>query len=559
MKKTLFLLVAILALISIALAGCSQTTTPTPSAKASIPAASSPAASSPAASKPASATPSASVMAPPPVQSANPTSSTAAQSGGVLRIIQFGSPLYIGDPSLMLDSNSGMAGIPDLEALVISDNSGQIHPVLATSWTVSQDGKAITFNLRKGVKFHDGTDFNAEAAKWNMDRYMAKNPGNVPLWAGIDKVDDYTIKLNLKSFQNTVLNQLEATAGLMVSPTAAQKNGEDWMKTNEAGTGPFTLKSFTRDVSVQFTRFDGYWGGKAYLDGITINIIADANTARMAFEGGQNDVFSSSVDATTADLVKKGYILEKRPGPLMALVPESKHDTSPFAKLGVRQALSYAIDREGMAKTLGYGFWEVVTQPNAAYQFGHIDNNQVPYKYDTAKAKQLLSDAGYPKGFSTQIITASSFAKDPLLAIQANLADVGITVNINTVEFAAWNNFATKGWDSGLLWVTMGATDTNYCSFLDRYFAATSIRYPVLAKPAGLTDTISQALSSSDYAATKALAQKAVKMMVDDSTVVPVFIQPANYVLQKNVHDTHFDTLAGAGFRWSPLTAWLSK
>ena len=199
----------------------------------------------------------------------------------------------------------------------------------------------------------------------------------------------------------------------MVSPTAAQKNGNDWMKTNEAGTGPFTLKTFTRDVAVQYVRYDNYWAGKAYLDAITLNIIADANTARMAFEAGQDDVFSSTVDAVTSDLIKKGYVLQARPGPLMALVPDSKHDTSPFAKLGVRQALSYAIDRDGMAKTLGYGFWEVVTQPNAAYQFGHIDSSQVPYKYDPAKAKQLLSDAGYAQGFTTSIITASSFAKDP--------------------------------------------------------------------------------------------------------------------------------------------------
>ena len=177
------------------------------------------------------------------------------------------------------------------KAWLIRITAVRFRGVLATDWKVAADGKSITFNLRKGVKFHDGTDFNAAAAKWNMDRYLNVNPGNVPLWASIDVVDDYTIKLNLKSFQNTILNSLESTAGMMVSPTAAQKNGEDWMKINEAGTGPFTLKSFSRDVSVQLYRFDGYWGAKPYLDGVTFNIIADTNTARMAFEGGQDDVF----------------------------------------------------------------------------------------------------------------------------------------------------------------------------------------------------------------------------------------------------------------------------
>jgi peptide/nickel transport system substrate-binding protein len=562
MKKSVFLLLAFLIIVALSLVACSSpTTSPATTAPVSKP----PVATTalPAAtttSAPTTAPPSPSVIVPAPVQSATPTASAGApQTGGTLRVILFGTPLFIGDPTLFTDSNSNMAAIPDLEALVFSDNSGQFRGVLATSWTVAQDGKSVTFNLRKGVKFHDGTDFNAAAAKWNMDRYMAANPGTVPLWAGIDVVDDYTIKLNLKSFQNTVLNGLEGASGMMVSPTAAQKNGLDWMKSNEAGTGPFTLKSFSRDVSVQFTRFDGYWGPKPYLDGVTFNVIADANTARMAFEGGQNDVFSSPVDSVTADLVKKGYILQYRPGPLMSLVPDSKHDTTPFSKVAVRQAVSYAIDREGMAKTLGFGFWEVTYQPNAAYQFGHIDPGQVPYKYDPAKAKQLLAAAGYPNGFTTQIITASSFAKDPVLAMQANLKDVGITVNINTVEFAAWNNFVTKGWDNGLIWVTQGATDTNYGAFLDRYFSATATRYPVLNKSTALTDLITKVVATPDYATEKSLAQQAVKMLVDDCTTIPVFIQPANYVLQKNVRDTNFSNLGGSGFRWSPGQAWLSK
>ena len=126
--------------------------------------------------------------------------------------------------------------------------------------------------------------------------------------------------------------------------------------------------------------------------------------------------------------------------------------------------------------------------------------------------------------------------------MQANLADVGIKVNINTVEFASWNNYVTKGWDSGLIYVTQGATDTNYGAFLDRYFSATGTRYPVLDKPTALTDLIAKVVATPDYATEKSLAQQCVKMMVDNSITIPVFIQPANYVLSKNIHDTHFRT-----------------
>jgi peptide/nickel transport system substrate-binding protein len=332
------------------------------------------------------------------------------------------------------------------------------------------------------------------------------------------------------------------------------------MKLNEAGTGPFKLKSFSRDVSIEYTRNDDYWGGKPFLDGIAQKIITDANTARAVFESGAADVYSSNSDAVTADLVKKGYALENRPGPLMVLVPDSKHDSSPLAKLAVRQAISYAIDRDGMAKSLGYGFWEVENQLSAAYQFGHLDPSQVPYKYDPAKAKQLLVSAGYPNGFATTVNYTNTFGNsDPLVAIQATLKDIGITLNINLMQFAAWNDMVIKGWDNGMVWAAQGATDTNYAAFLDRYYSATATRYPVLAKPAGLGDLIVKSLSTPDFATEKSLCQQALKLMTDDCTTIPTYISSANFVLQSYVHDTRYNNLGGAGFRWSPQTAWLSK
>jgi peptide/nickel transport system substrate-binding protein len=566
MKLRLFYLLGFLIIVSLVLVACSTPTTapttsaPAPASKPPVTSAS-PSTSAPAANPAISSSiPAQSASVLPSPKPAAPTASTGSQQyGGTLRLIIQSPTLYMGDPTLMSDS-VGNCQIPCLEALVVSDNSGQMHGVLATNWNVAPDGKSITFNLRKGVKFHDGSDFNATAAKWNMDRFKAATPGSVPQWASIDVVDDYTIKLNLKSFQNTILNDLEITSGTMVSPTAAQKNGVDWMKTNEAGTGPFMLKNYSRDVSAQYVRFDNYWGNKPYLDGITILFIADANTARATFESGGADILSSNSEAITNDMVKKGYPMESRPGSMMCLVPDSKRDTSPYSKLGVRQAISYGIDREGMAKTLGYGYWEVVNQQSAAYQFSHLDANQVPYKYDPAKAKQLLAAAGYPNGFATSIIWTANFSNsDPLVAMQSTLKDIGITMTLKQVDFAAWNDSVNKGWDSGLVWATQGATDTNYAAFLKKYYSATSIRYPVMAKPAGFTDLVDQALATPDYAAEKTICQKALKMLIDDCTTIPAYIKPMAYILQKNVHDTNFSNVGGGGFRWTPGQTWLEK
>jgi len=326
---------------------------------------------------------------------------------------------------------------------------------------------------------------------------------------------------------------------------------------NPVGTGAYQLKSFSRDVATEYTRFDGYWGGKPYLDGIKFFTVVDPTTAQLFFQSGGSDVVSVSSDAITADLMKKGYILEKRPGPMMSLIPDSKHTTSPFADLKVRQAISYAIDRNGISNTLGYGLWEVANQPAAAYQFGHINN--VPYTYDVAKAKQLMKESGFPNGFRTSIIASTSFGKDALVVIQAQLAAIGITVDIKMVEMAAWNDFVNKGWDNSLLWGTHGMTFTNYVSTLTMYFSSTAVRYPVLARPDGLDDLINKALLTPDYNTEKDLCQKAVKLLVDNCTEIPVYIAPASYIMTDKVRDTHFDSLAGAGFRWGVPTAWLSK
>ena len=156
-----------------------------------------------------------------------------------------------------------MEAVCSLETLVNTDNSGVYHGVLATDWTIAPDGLSITFKLRKGVKFQDGTDFNAAAVKFNLDRYYQVFKTSTPTnqWNGIDVIDDYTVRVNLKSFMNTILGQFDGSAGMMVSPTAFQKNGADWAKMNPVGTGPYILKSFSRDVSAEFSRFDGYLGG----------------------------------------------------------------------------------------------------------------------------------------------------------------------------------------------------------------------------------------------------------------------------------------------------------
>jgi peptide/nickel transport system substrate-binding protein len=552
MKKGLVIFISILLLVSLALIGCSSpATAPTmvPSTTAAPPPSTSSTNTSlstvPASSSPASST----------------SAGTGQQYGGILRIISYSPPTALGDPAEIASaSGNNMAAVPCLEALLVFDNSGQPHPVLATDWSIASDGKSVTLKLRKGVKFQDGSDFNAQIAKWNMDRFLASKMANtVQMWGSVDVVDEYTIRVNLKYFTNTVLNTFDQSASMMISKAAFDKNGgADWVKMNPVGTGPYMFKSFVRDASLEYSRFDGYWGGKPYMDGIKFSYIIDPTTASIAFEAGQADVIQVAAGGSVAaDLIAKGYKYEKRNGPMMNLIPDSKNASSPLSNIKVRQAIAYAIDRNKISQTLGHGLWDAVNQPATNQIFAHVDSNA--YSFDPAKAKQLLADAGYSKGLNITINSSSTFGTDALQSIQNYLADVNITVKLNVISFASWTDMVLKGWDNSLMYATQGATYTNWASFLDLYYGSKSTRYPVLQKPAGLTDLVDKALVATEFNVKKDYCQQAVKLFLDDCTAIPLYIQSETYIFNNKVHDTHFDYLGGNGFRWSVATAWLSK
>ena len=476
------------------------------------------------------------------------------RTGGILNIISPYKPSSFGYPPERRGFAPVFAMQPCFEAFIDSDLKGNLLPELATSWELAKDKSFITVQLRKGVKFHDGTDFNAQAAKWNLDLLIERGTGSPADWTSVDVVDEHTIRINLKVYKNTQMTNMSYE---MISPTAVQKNGKDWAKTNPVGTGPFKMKKFIRDTSLEFVRFDDYWGDKARLDGLKFTYISDPTTAEMAFRSGSGLVLEGASPQTAFDLQKEGYKTITRRGPLMNLVPDSANPESPFADKRVREAVEYAINRPAIAKTLGYGFWEVVNQPNAPEQFGHVPD-LTGRPYDPEKAKELLAEAGYVNGFSTRIITMPAFGQDALVAIQSDLAAVGIQAQIDVMSQAKWAETRRSGWKNALFFVTHGATDINYWAYLDRYYGPKTALYPVLLHPPGWNELMEEGLQTVTRKDMKDYAQKAVKMHVDEAMVVPLWIEAEVYVLNKSVHDTGFAT-HGDGFSWNTNKAWISK
>ena len=534
-RTILFASLAIILVLCMLISGCSSATTTTPAATTS---------KTPTPTSTATTTTTPAVTTPTP------------QKGGILTIISPYAPTSWGYPTKAgAGFASVFASIPVFEGFIDADLNGNILPRLALSWEIAPDKSSITFKLRQGVKFHDGTPFNAQAAKWNLDLFLARGTGSPADWESIDAVDDYTVRINLKKFKNTQLSNM--TYG-MISPTAVEKNGIDWAGTNPVGTGAFKFKSFVPSTSLEYERFDDYWGDKALVDEIKYIYIVDATTAAMAYKAGDALVWEGSDARTAYELTQSGYQRLTRRGPIMNLIPDSINEDSPFTLKEVREAVEYAIDRQAIVDTYGYGAWEAVYQPNVPEQFGYVPG-LAAREYNPDKARELLTLAGYPDGFSTTIITSASFPMDPLVAIQANLAEVGIKVTIDVQAAAKWAETRTTGWHNGLFYVTHGATDYNYCAYLERYltptsgFAGKSIGYP-----SGWVDLIDQMMLTSVPADMAALAKQVVQMEVENVLEIPLWVQAEVYVADKSVHDMGIGT-HGDGFTWNVNKVWISK
>jgi peptide/nickel transport system substrate-binding protein len=277
--------------------------------------------------------------------------------------------------------------------------------LLATAWQVAPDKKSITLTLRKGVKFHDGSDFNAKVAKFNLDAYMTAKHSVTPTWSSVDVVDDYNVRINLKYFENTMPGDLAEIR--LVSQMAFEKNGLEWVRWNPVGTGPFQFVSFERDVRAKFKKFENYWqSGKPYLDGVEVLFVVDPMTQSLAFQSGAAHVLALASGKTASEIKAQGFeVIVAGNGGVRSLLFDSRNTDSPFANKKVRQAVMYAIDREAIAKALGRGFWSPKVQICAEGTKAYLSELETQYRYDPLM-KQLLAEAGYPDGFKTAYPTA---------------------------------------------------------------------------------------------------------------------------------------------------------
>jgi len=364
-----------------------------------------------------------------------------------------------------------------------------LEPDLATSYSISPDGKAYTFILRQGVKFHSGSTFTAADVKFTMDRIKTLNQGIAFIlgsYKSTDVLGPYKVRINLSTPNAPFLSAIPKFYLLSKTDVTAHVSGADmgraWLKTNEDGTGPFQLVSFSPGQTAIFKRFPGYWAGPAKLDGVVYQFIGQPSTQELMLEHGQVDIADEPALADLPTLTKTSGIAINAAATLVEYFLELRVTHKPLDNVLVRQAISYAYDYHAHIKNILHGYG-VQAQGPFSPNIPFHDNSLPVYHLDLAKAKALLTKAGYPNGgFTLRVAYLPALAEETqsVLNLQANLSKLGITVQ-----------------PVGMTFPTQAADIQNPKSTIDIYSIYT---FPPVADPdAALVGTFNCAARTDSY------------------------------------------------------------
>jgi peptide/nickel transport system substrate-binding protein len=347
------------------------------------------------------------------------------------------------DPHFITDVNTARAAVQIYENLVTRNLDGEIEGVLAVEWETSEDGLSWTFKLREGVLFHDGTPFNAEAVKYNIERILSKDTKSprITMFEMISEVDvqsEYEVTITTEYVFAPFLAQLCGYNLGMISPTAAEQWGEEY-GLHPAGTGALKVQTWEPGRSLSFTKFDEYWGVKSTIDTLSFKTVPEDASRVMMMMTGDADVASGIPPIQVSELDADPNVEVMNETGFRTIYFGFNCNAEPFNDVRVRQAISYAIDKNAIIDNLLRG---LATYPSGiestviAYSAQDLD----PYTYNVEKAKALLADAGYPDGFKSVIHSPEGrypMDRQVCEVIQAMLMEIGIDAQIQVLDWGA--------------------------------------------------------------------------------------------------------------------------
>ena len=486
-----------------------------------------------------------------------PTTSPTVEAkyGGNLRIIigAGGTPHNVGYYPKQQFADNTVCTIWAERILNLLPN-GNFEPNLAEGYSMSSDLKTITIPLRKDVKFQDGTPWNAAAAVWSFQ--TAKEAGTLAGGKRIEKIeatDDYTVKVTLNVANNQVIYDLARI--YIYSPTAYEKNGEEWAINHSVSTGAFEVTDFQRDVVVKMKRFDGYWRkGLPYLDTVELITVKDATTASAMMQAGQADIWIGSTAQETADLKVMNFKINEAPTTYNTIYCDSTDPASPFANKQVREAIEYAMDRPAMAQALGFGFQVPVDQPTHKGTAGYNPNYPVR-AFNVAKAKQLMADAGFGTGIKTKLLIMQG-ADNAGAIIQSNLAEIGINAEIDIADVGRFWGSINGGWNGLLLGPY--AVNPEFCvAWLHHFGPEPIMRFASMAKSKEYLDLCNKLVVAPDIASMRKLTMDMVTQAGLDVMFIPLTLNMGTSVYSSKLHTGYYLDLDWT--YWSIWDDWMEK
>ncbi|AYC30824.1 ABC transporter substrate-binding protein [Paenisporosarcina cavernae] len=448
------------------------------------------------------------------------------------------------DPATVTDGESFKVTKNVFETLVnFGDQDTEIHPGLAKEWEASDDGLTYTFTLNEGIKFHDGTDFNADAVVFNFDRWANGSGEDFYYYSSmfggykgdeghvIDSVTadgDYKVVFKLKRPQAPFLKNIAMSPFAIASPAAVEEKGEAFGD-NPVGTGPFKFVEWKRNDSITIEKNEDYWqDGLPKLDKVIFRSIPD-NSARLnALTTGEIDL-ADGVNPADGATVESNDELQLFERPSMNVGYLGLTSTRPpFDNKLVRQAINHAIDKQAIVDAFFEGRAEVAKNPMPPVIGGY--NDDIPgYDYDPAKAKELLAEAGFPDGFEMDLWAMP--VPRPYMpdgqkvaeAMQKNLADVGIKANIVSYEWATYLEKARNGEADAFLlgWTGDNGDADNFIYVLLDKDNIGSNNYSYYSNDE-LHDILIEAQSTVDEDARNDLYMQAQEIIFDDAPWVPI-------------------------------------
>jgi len=416
-----------------------------------------------------------------------------------------------------------------------------LKPGLARAWTFT-DPKTLVLDLVEGVKFHDGTDFDAEAVKFNLDRYKMDPRSNVKTdlvsVESVEATDKHKVTIRLNKPNSGLPAILSNRVGLMVSPKSVKDAPDGNIDRNAVGTGPFKFVSWQDNASFVLTRNDGYWRqGLPYLDGINIKIISELNTIVRAVVAGEADVGVNlqAPQKIIADR-SKGVVATATPS-LVCYGGYINYGRPPFDDVRVRQALNYGTNREEINKIAGAGLGQVSCAPLPREHWACDPATQNYYNYDPEKAKKLLAEAGHAGGLDIEAYGwADQLAMQRQEIVISQLAKVGFRVKLTPMApQQAMQAFTIE--KKGHMMFTPNSAFPDPSQLYEALFGAKALRNPSGIELPGFRELLDATTAAQDQAVRKEAFVKLQKFVVEQGLPVVHYLSTSINVLNPKVQN----------------------